>query len=75
MQKTKRERFEEIASNRVNKVILALQSLQKCSNTYNYEYNEDDVRKMLQAIRQQTEELKAAFDKGVSKRKIKSFKF
>jgi len=75
MQKNKRERFEEIASNRVNKVILALQSLQKCSNSYNYEYNEEDVRKMLQAIRQQTEELKAAFDKGVSKRKIKSFKF
>jgi hypothetical protein len=74
MSKTKRDRFEQIASNRVNKVILALQSLQKCSNTYNYEYNEEDVRKMTQAIRYQIEDLKTAFDKGV-KKNTEKFRF
>jgi hypothetical protein len=74
MSKTKRERFEEIASGRVNRVILAFQSLQKCSNTYNYEYSEEDIRKMMSVIKGQFDELKAAFDKGAKKNNEK-FKF
>ncbi len=74
MSKTKRERFEEIASGRVNRVILALQSLQKCSNTYNYEYSEEDVRKMVNTLRKQLDELKMAYDKGLTKNK-ETFKF
>ena len=74
MSKTKRERFEEIASGRVNRVILALQSLQKCSNTYNYEYSEEDIRKMMASLRKQMDELKMSFDKGVMKGNQK-FKF
>jgi len=74
MQKTKRERFETIGSSRVNKVITALQSLEKCSNTYNYEYNEEDVRKMYGAIKTKLDELKSSFDKGLSKNR-KQFKF
>jgi len=74
MSKTKRERFENVAGGRVNKVILSLQSLQKCSNTYNYEYSEDDVRKMITTLRKQLDELKASFDKGLIKNK-EEFKF
>lgn len=74
MSKTKRDRFEQIASNRVNKVILALQSLQKCSNTYNYEYNEEDVKKMMTVIKGQFDELKAAFEIGL-KKNTEKFKF
>ena len=74
MSKTKRERFEEIASGRVNRVILALQSLQKCSNTYNYEYNEEDIRKMMSVIKGQFDELKAAFEMG-TKKNTQKFKF
>ena len=74
MQKTKRERFETIGSSRVNKVITALQSLEKCSNTYNYEYNEEDVRKMYGAIKTKLDDLKSSFDKGLSKNR-KKFKF
>ncbi len=75
VQKNKRERFENVASSRVNKVISMLQSLQKCSNTYNYEYNDEDIKKMLNVIRQQTEELRLAFESGLAKNKKKEFKF
>ena len=74
MSKTKRERFEDVASGRVNKVISCMQSLQKCSNIYNYEYSEEDIKKMTAVIRRQLNELKIAFDKGLSKNKEK-FKF
>lgn len=74
MSKTKRERFENVAGGRVNRVIITLQSLQKCSNTYNYEYSEDDVRKMITTLRKQLDELKASFDKGLIKNKGE-FKF
>jgi hypothetical protein len=74
MGKSKRERFEEVASNRVNKLVSVMQSLQKCSNTYNYEYSEEDVRKMMTVIKSQFDELKAAFDKEVKKNNEK-FKF
>jgi hypothetical protein len=74
MSKTKRERFENVAGGRVNKAIIALQSLQKCSNTYNYEYSEEDVRKMITTLRKQLDELKSSFDKGLVKNKGE-FKF
>lgn len=74
MVKTKRERFENVASGRVNKVLDALMRLEKCSNPYNYEYNEDDVKKMMRVINNQVESLKSAFEKGSLKNRDK-FKF
>jgi hypothetical protein len=74
MENIRRKRFEEIASGRVNRIIISLQSLEKCSNVYNYEYNEEDVRKMMAVLKKQMDELKLAFDKGLSKEK-KEFKF
>ncbi len=51
-------------------MITDLRSLEKCLNTYNYEYNEEDVRKMIAAIKGTLEEVKMSFDKGLSKNKI-----
>lgn len=74
--KTNRERFESVASKRVDKVVDSLRSLQKCSNLYSYEYNEADVKKMFLSLRNQMDELKMSFDKGLSKNKNKEkFKF
>ena len=73
MSKSKRERFEEIASNRVNKLVSVMQSLQKCSNTYNYEYTEEDVKKMMGVIKNQFDEMKSAFGKGLKSNE--KFKF
>ena len=74
MVKSKRERFESIASSRVNKIITSMQSLQKCSNTYNYEYSEEDIRKMMNVLRKQLDDVKSAFEKGLTKNKD-NFKF
>ena len=44
MEKTeKRQRFEKVASNRVQRILDTLQLLKNCSNRNNYEYNEADV--------------------------------
>lgn len=41
---TKRERFENVASNRVQRILDTLQLLQNCSNKNNYEYTEKRCR-------------------------------
>jgi hypothetical protein len=72
--KSKKERFKEVASNRVNKLVTVMRSLQKCSNTYNYDYTDEDVKKMIGVIKIQFDELKAAFDNG-AKKNTERFKF
>ena len=66
MSKTKRVRFEEVASRRVDKVLSSMQSLQNCSNRYNYEYSAEDVKKMLSIIKVSFDELKVSFEKGIA---------
>ena len=46
----KRQRFEKVASNRVQKILNLLSLLQNCSNKNNYEYTEDDVEHMFTEI-------------------------
>jgi hypothetical protein len=72
--KTKRERFEDVASGRMNRIIGAMKSLQKCSNRYNYEYSEEDVKKMMSVLKTQLDELKSAYGKGLKKNN-QQFKF
>ena len=72
--KTKRERFLEIAERRVDNVLNLLSSLEKCSNSYNYEYNQEDIKKMNSVLKTKFDEVKAAFEKGVKKNNEK-FKF
>ena len=57
--KTPEERFMEVASMRVTRVINAINSLSKCSSR-NYKYTEPQVNKMLRAIKL---ELRMAEDK------------
>ena len=51
MSKTeKRQRFEKVAGNRVQKILDTLQLLKNCSNRNNYEYSESDVEFMFSEI-------------------------
>ena len=71
MANIRRERFLKIASNRTNKVLEDLRMLENCSNTNNYEYSEEDVNKMFDA-------LQAALDSARTKfggKKKERFKF
>ena len=46
----KRDRFVRIVERRVNNIFDALDSLGKCANKRNYEYGEDDVKRIFSAI-------------------------
>ena len=46
----KRERFKRIAENRTNKIIDMIELLGNCSNRNNYEYTEEDVKSIFNAI-------------------------
>lgn len=57
---TPNEKFKRIASARTQKIIDMIELLGNCSNTYVYEYSEDEVAKIFSAIET---ELKIAKDK------------
>lgn len=59
---SKHDKFVRLAEARTNKIIDTLQLLGNCSNTAVYEYSQDEVEQIFQAIEQ---ELKAAKRKFV----------
>jgi len=60
----KRDRFVRIAERRVNKIIDNLDLLGKCSNRRNYEYSEEEVRKIFREIERKVKEIKLQFQGG-----------
>jgi hypothetical protein len=65
----KRERFRKIAVNRTNKVINYFRLLANCSNKNNYDYSEEDVKKIFLAIDNQYKLTKVAFYSKLKKNK------
>lgn len=57
----KRERFIRIAESRVNKILHNLDNLNKCSNKSNYDYSEEEVRKIFREIERKVKETKLLF--------------
>ena len=72
---TKRQRFENVASNRVQRILDTLQLLQNCSNKNNYEYTEKDVDKMFFEISSAVKDAKQAYIKELNKGNKSGFKF
>lgn len=58
---SKRERFVRVAESRTNKIIDMLRLLGNCANSSNYEYNDEDVRKIFAAIEKEVKAAKGAF--------------
>lgn len=76
MQKSeKRQRFEKVAGNRVQKVLDTLQLLKNCSNRNNYEYSESDVEQMFSEIARALKESRAAFTNELHKTNKQGFTF
>lgn len=63
----KRDRFEKVASKRVQKILDTLDSLSNCSNTNNYDYSEDDVDKMMGVLRAKMKFVENSFRQNVKK--------
>jgi len=57
----RRERFIKIAENRTNKILETLRLLANCSNKSNYEYSEEDINEIFNAIERELKNTKAAF--------------
>ncbi len=70
MEETRRQRFKRIAGARTNKILDMLKLLGNCSNTGNYEYSENDVKKIFNAIEAEVKALKAKFIKSTKKNKF-----
>lgn len=71
----RRERFESVAARRTQKLLDLLDILGNCSNKSNYEYTDEDVRKMFTAIENKTKNIKALFGNAISKEEKNNFKF
>ncbi len=71
----KRQRFEKVASNRVQRVLDTLSLLQNCSNRNNYEYDEHDVERMFSEITKKLKETKAVYTNELTKTEKHGFTF
>jgi len=61
-QNIKRDRFKNVAGRRVQKILDNMDSLSKCANRSNYDYEDADVNKMLKAIRDKVKVLEASYN-------------
>jgi hypothetical protein len=71
----RRERFENVAARRTQKILDLLDILGNCSNKSNYEYNDEDIRKMFLAIEHKTKNIKSAFGNAINREEKNKFKF
>ena len=67
----KRERFLRIAENRTNKILEQIRLLGNCSNKHNYEYEDDEIKKIFGVIEQELKHAKAKFLSQSNKEKFK----
>ncbi len=65
---SKHDKFVRLAEARTNKIIDTLQLLGNCSNTSVYEYGEDEVAEIFQAIEQELRAAKKKFIKDTPQR-------
>lgn len=58
---SKRDRFVRLAEARTNKILDMLKLLGNCASKSNYEYTEEDVKKIFSAIEREMKNTKAKF--------------
>lgn len=61
---TKRERFLRIAESRTKKVLKMIRLLGNCANRSAYDYNEEDVKKIFNAIEREVKMAKSKFEEA-----------
>lgn len=73
---TKRSRFLRVAQKRTQKILDAIDVLGNCSNRGNYEYKNEEVQSMFEAIEKKVRETRDLFGKvAYTKDDSGSFKF
>lgn len=71
----KRQRFEKVASKRVQKILDTLLLLKNCSNKNNYEYTDSDVEQMFSEISKAFRDARSAYMGELNKASKKGFTF
>ena len=70
--RTKSQKFRELAEKRVNKVLTGLRLIENLSNKNNYAYTNEEVNKMIREIETGVRNVKARFQgSGASKQRFK----
>lgn len=72
---SKKERFRRIGGRRVQQAIDKIELVSNCSNRNNYEYTEEDVKKMFSAINDAVRQAKAKYTEELNKMNKKKFQF
>ena len=65
----KSEKFVKLANIRVQNAIKHLKLVQNLANSYNYDYSEEQARKIMAAIKFESDGLVSEFKKNLSKNK------
>ena len=71
---TKRDRFIRIAEARTNKILEMMRLLGNCSSKNNYEYTDEDIKKIFGALERELKNTKNKFleiDSGAEKFSLK----
>ena len=67
--KIDRDKFVELAQNRVNKTLKDIELIGNLSNKSNYSYTEDDAKKIYSVLKSALDEMKARFEIKAAKGK------
>ena len=66
---SKNARFKRLAENRVPNAVKKIQLVTNLADPYAYDYSEEEVNKIVRAIRSEVEDMTASFKKGLKKDK------
>lgn len=61
MSRDKRAKFVELAQSRVNRAISDIRLIGNLANRTNYEFNDQDAKKIIRALQKEVDGLKAKF--------------
>ena len=68
---TKNDKFKRLATDRVNRAIELIRRVENLSNTNNYDYSDEDTRKIINALEDAIRQLKSSFRTNSRKNKFK----
>ena len=74
LMKNKRERFLDVVPKRVDKIVKLIDVLSNCANPNNYEYEKEEVDKIIKTLKLSITELEGTFQRNINKKR-KKFKF
>lgn len=60
---TKHDRFKRLAQNRVNNALKQIELIGNLSNLNNYEYTQDEVRKIIKVLKNSIDSIEKKFEK------------